>query len=577
MADAAEQSEVSITAAAAEGEAEEVPAIAKGKKRAAVGGEVGVNKEWYKGGQFISTTDMPKKLKENIRKAATGREQFEVGMGADKWSVPEPGMMPILGRTFGLRDWRKGEMRSHGMEYQKFSPEVIAELDRAAAAWKSGEKFIPVADYPLLAGYRDVARLINAGRPIPAGLIDRMPEPRRSELKQAAEKFKPEGPLTAAMAEAADELYQAVDEQWSKDFASWRKGTLPKQNIFNLGPASDELKLAGFPEGNVSVTQRVLREKSTDPKHPFPVEALSDLPKELRDPIAVFRSRTTGLVALTEISHKGENFVVAVHFQPDGNISEIHSIYPKNVSGVLDWIRDGLTTYYHKERAQNWLHRIARTNIQRAWNQQATPNVKTNDDVVKRPGGGTGEGPLTAAARKRLSARCRTSRRVSGKSSRRVVVMKRETGECLRISAKGWRVGQIFSTLRRRFGIHRCRHVRRRRKYHPDGSILHLHTHPIDQSFSDGDWRVFARNPIGGCVVGPIPSSSWSRPKFTDLPWRGRLQPSTRLTSTLIRYLTTSPRLGILTLSTAWLPKRRRAWPNNLAPNIQGGRFRGLH
>ena len=31
----------------------------------------------------------------------------------------------------------------------------------------------------------------------------------------------------------------------------------------------------------------------------------------------------------------------------------------------------------------------------------------------------------------------------------------------------------------------------------PDGSVLHMHTHPIDQTFSDGDLRVFVRGTIG--------------------------------------------------------------------------------
>jgi hypothetical protein len=173
-----------------------------------------------------------------------------------------------------------------------------------------------------------------------------------------------------------------------------------------FGPASDELLSAGFPQGDIALTQQVLRQKPE--QHEFPVEALANLPKRLRDPIAVFRSRSEpdAFVALTEISHKGENIVVAVHFIPtaDGKseITDIRSIYPKNSSSVLGWIGDGVTTYYHKEKARSWLsHRIAGSNSQRAWVQlRATPNVKTNDDVVKRPGGkGPGEqGPLTAAA-----------------------------------------------------------------------------------------------------------------------------------------------------------------------------------
>src|SRR4029077_13887657 len=141
-----------------------------------------------------------------------------------------------------------------------------------------------------------------------------------------------------SFATARDQSYRAIDQQWWKDFAAWREGGLPKEHVFNFGPASDELVLAGFPEGNITLTQRVLAQKPTEKKHPFPREALANLPKRLRDPIAVFKSRTQpdALVVLTEIPREGENIVVAVHFIPttDGRseIRDIRSIYPKNNS-----------------------------------------------------------------------------------------------------------------------------------------------------------------------------------------------------------------------------------------------------
>jgi hypothetical protein len=90
------------------------------------------------------------------------------------------------------------------------------------------------------------------------------------------------------------------------------------------------------------------------------------------------------LTVLTEIEHQGENVLVAVHFKPTGEVSDIRSIYPKSSQSILNWIGNGLATYYHKEKALSWLHRMRGSNSPRAWNQlQATPNVKTDDDVVK--------------------------------------------------------------------------------------------------------------------------------------------------------------------------------------------------
>ena len=227
---------------------------------------------------------------------------------------------------------------------------------------------------------------------------------------------------TAPMAQAHDESYRAVDQQWWKDFAAWREGRFGPPKVFNFGPASNELRAAGFPDGEIILPAHVLDRKPTDPKHPFPVEKLFNLPKKLRDPIMVFQSAQNpdAKTALVEITHEGENFLVAVQFDQRPNkteISRILSIYPKDSGSVLGWIRDGLATYYHKEKARNWLslltpesnaptvrvqreltqsrlfQQTAGSNSQRAWFQlQATQNVKTNKDIVKKPP----EGPTTA-------------------------------------------------------------------------------------------------------------------------------------------------------------------------------------
>lgn len=52
------------------------------QKRAKNGGEIGPNGEAYKGGQFIATTDKPKKQRARVR--STRKQQFE----PFKWDVP---------------------------------------------------------------------------------------------------------------------------------------------------------------------------------------------------------------------------------------------------------------------------------------------------------------------------------------------------------------------------------------------------------------------------------------------------------------------------------------------------------
>lgn len=165
---------------------------------------------------------------------------------------------------------------------------------------------------------------------------------------------------------------------------------MPREVVFDFGEASDEQVLGGFPEGSIRMHQRVLNVKPEQENHPFPVILLNNLPKRLRDPIMIFRSKSTpdARTALVEIEHQGKNLLVAVHFEPTDSgleISSIKSVYPKDTGAILGWIRDGLTTYYHKEKARNWLsHRTAGSDSPRAWVQlKATLNIKTDADLVK--------------------------------------------------------------------------------------------------------------------------------------------------------------------------------------------------
>jgi SPP1 gp7 family putative phage head morphogenesis protein len=57
-----------------------------------------------------------------------------------------------------------------------------------------------------------------------------------------------------------------------------------------------------------------------------------------------------------------------------------------------------------------------------------------------------------------------------------------------------------------------------------NNSVLHMHTHPVDHTFSDGDWRVFTRDTIDEMrVVTPAAEYRLKKtPSFNDLPWQSR-------------------------------------------------------
>ena len=70
-----------------------------GSKRAAKGGELGANGEWYEGGKFINT------IPENAKKeGSTGRKAKvrKVQVGPYEWAVqPTPGATPIYVGAIG--------------------------------------------------------------------------------------------------------------------------------------------------------------------------------------------------------------------------------------------------------------------------------------------------------------------------------------------------------------------------------------------------------------------------------------------------------------------------------------------
>lgn len=200
-----------------------------------------------------------------------------------------------------------------------------------------------------------------------------------------------EGGNGLQFSKASDPLYQEIDAKYQDDFARMLRGELPERQKLNLGPASDELKLAGFPEGPITVDPNTLRAKSTQENHPFPLMRLRTLSQALRDPIFVFKSGShgNGRVALTDLAHGGENILVAVHFTPAQNgveVSHIASIYPKNSTSILNWIREERTLYWHKQKGQAWLSRQdSEPNARQSRVHAGTlKNTPSNEDV--KPG-----------------------------------------------------------------------------------------------------------------------------------------------------------------------------------------------
>lgn len=105
-----------------------------------------------------------------------------------------------------------------------------------------------------------------------------------------------------------------------------------------------------------------------------------------------------------------------------------------------------------------------------------------------------------------------------------VAVLRRDTGKVLAEYEQGLNLEGVNYVHDPASGFSAADMFDKDGNYHPDGSILHLHTHPIDSSFSDGDWRVFARNTIGEMrVVTPRGVYTLVKTeKFAEKPWQDR-------------------------------------------------------
>jgi hypothetical protein len=135
--------------------------------RARAGGEVGKNQDFYKGGQFLPSTEMPKREREKINRAASGKERIDVGYGSDKFAIPEVYKAPLV-RDYSvfMNDEHLGYLEREGA-----APEYIEKQREARRMWESGDRFVDVREKPEFAKFQDVARIFKAGLPIPDQVV----------------------------------------------------------------------------------------------------------------------------------------------------------------------------------------------------------------------------------------------------------------------------------------------------------------------------------------------------------------------------------------------------------------------
>lgn len=155
------------------------------QKRAAVGGEYGPNGDWYPGGAFIATTEMPKQVRQKLQRLGEGRG-VEVEPG--KRETPGPGRMAIYDKLQPgwLYDPRAGDFLRSAQPWRDLDERERAGYESLLSRYRGGERWASVVDHPELASPRDVARMVAAGQAVPGAAMDRLPAELQAHMKKWA-------------------------------------------------------------------------------------------------------------------------------------------------------------------------------------------------------------------------------------------------------------------------------------------------------------------------------------------------------------------------------------------------------
>lgn len=142
--------------------------------RAKAGGETGPNGEWYPGGAYIATTDMPKRLKEKLKKMV-GDGSVEVARGQREQK--NPGFFSPFRNLAGTVMGANGEINEEYLTstYNNLPAEWVTQAREAVRRWKAGERQLSIAEFPQLANASDLANTITAGEAIPGDVLESKP------------------------------------------------------------------------------------------------------------------------------------------------------------------------------------------------------------------------------------------------------------------------------------------------------------------------------------------------------------------------------------------------------------------
>lgn len=164
-------------------------------------------------------------------------------------------------------------------------------------------------------------------------------------------------------------LKSLENQKYNYSFFDGLKGVEIENNLFNKslikaikkGIKPNDGFVLGFPNGElknyienfeISLSGKVLLKAIAQTKdHNLNFGNFIDLPKFINNPIAIFKSKTKGVVVLTEIKDiNNKSVIIALHINKTRKSSKIASMYVReNENTYKNWINEGLNLYVKKE------------------------------------------------------------------------------------------------------------------------------------------------------------------------------------------------------------------------------------
>lgn len=146
---------------------------------------------------------------------------------------------------------------------------------------------------------------------------------------------------------------------FNEDLARFVKGLLPAGYALNLGRPGAIIKQAGLEDLPIKLSAALLKDKSTQPNHPFNPIDLINLVKKMNFPVAMMvdpknAHAVTSIVDLRD--SRGRYYTLAIGLQNKGDHYEVVTIFPRNDDNkMFNLIAEGLPIYMEKFKALKYL------------------------------------------------------------------------------------------------------------------------------------------------------------------------------------------------------------------------------